>query len=185
MMIQRAGMVVGLTAALVAYSFVGLTMLVMRKRIPILRRQLRDEGKISCAIFAAECCVSCMVIPVRFYLSFPDVLKTYQLFKLGIHYQKILFYDNLLLLGVANGCAEDALSLAETVASFGAIELEEDRYASALARVSKSSMKVRYSFSLLKLMQSIILGTGAGILIFVTWKTSTTELLAGRESVLS
>ena len=45
MMIQRAGTVVGLTAAAVAYSFVGLTMLVMRKRIPILRRQLRDEGE--------------------------------------------------------------------------------------------------------------------------------------------
>jgi hypothetical protein len=44
MMIQRAGMVVGLTAAAVAYSFVGLTMFVMKKRIPILRRQLRDEG---------------------------------------------------------------------------------------------------------------------------------------------
>lgn len=37
-------MVVGLTAAAVAYSFVGLTMFVMKKRIPILRRQLRDEG---------------------------------------------------------------------------------------------------------------------------------------------
>ena len=46
MMIQRAGMVVGLTAAAVAYSFVGLTMFVMKKRIPILRRQLRDEGNI-------------------------------------------------------------------------------------------------------------------------------------------
>ena len=44
MIIQRAGMMVGLTAAIVAYSFVGLTMLVMKKRIPILRRQLRDEG---------------------------------------------------------------------------------------------------------------------------------------------
>ena len=44
MMIQRAGMAVGLTAAAVAYSFVGLTMFVMKKRIPILRRQLRDEG---------------------------------------------------------------------------------------------------------------------------------------------
>ena len=46
MMIQRAGMVVGLTAAVVAYSFVGFTMLVMKKRIPILRRQLRDEGEL-------------------------------------------------------------------------------------------------------------------------------------------
>ena len=62
MMIQRAGMVVGLTAALVAYSFVGLTMLVMRKRIPILRRQLRDEGKNSCAIFSAECYGDSLVI---------------------------------------------------------------------------------------------------------------------------
>ena len=44
MIMQRAGMMVGLTAAVVAYSFVGLTMLVMKKRIPILRRQLRDEG---------------------------------------------------------------------------------------------------------------------------------------------
>jgi hypothetical protein len=87
----------------------------------------------------------------------------------------ILFY-----LGIANGCAEDALSLAETVASFGAIDLEEERYANALARVSKSSMKVRYSFSLLKLMQSIILGVGAGTLILVTWKTSTADFLTGK-----
>ena len=82
-------------------------------------------------------------------------------------------------IGIANGCAEDALSLAETVASFGAIDLEEERYANALARVSKSSMKVRYSFSLLKLMQSIILGVGAGTLIMVTWRTSTADFLAG------
>jgi len=78
----------------------------MQKRIPLLRRQLRDEG-------------------------------------------------------IANGCAEDALSLAETVASFGAMNLEEERYAQALARVSRSNMKVRYSFSLLKLIQSMILGFGA------------------------
>lgn len=69
--------------------------------------------------------------------------------------------------------------MAETVASFGAIDLEEERYANALARVSKSSMKVRYSFSLLKLMQSIILGVGAGTLILVTWKTSTADFLTG------
>ena len=83
------------------------------------------------------------------------------------------------LKGIANGCAEDALSLAETVASFGAIQLEEARYATALARVSRSSMRVRYSFSLLKLMQSMILGVGAGVLIFVTWRTSTLGLLSG------
>ena len=45
MIVQRAGVMVGLTAATVAYSFVGLTMFVMKKRIPILRRQLRDEGE--------------------------------------------------------------------------------------------------------------------------------------------
>ena len=89
------------------------------------------------------------------------------------------FYIYFLYKGIANGCAEDALSLAETVASFGAIDLEEERYANALARVSKSSMKVRYSFSLLKLMQSIILGVGAGTLILVTWKTSTADFLTG------
>lgn len=71
------------------------------------------------------------------------------------------------------------MGLAETVASFGAVGLEEERYASALARVSRSSMKVRYSFSLLKLMQSIILGVGAGALIFVTWRTSTSDILTG------
>ena len=62
MMIQRAGMVVGLTAALVAYSFVGLTMLVMRKRIPILRRQLRDEGEISYVIYAPALCALLIAI---------------------------------------------------------------------------------------------------------------------------
>ena len=51
MMMHRAGMVVGLTAAAVAYSFVGLTMFVMKKRIPILRRQLRDEGEYFHPIF--------------------------------------------------------------------------------------------------------------------------------------
>ena len=84
-----------------------------------------------------------------------------------------------IFLGIANGCAEDALSLAETVASFGAIKLEEDRYASALGRVSRSSMKVRYSFSLLKLMQSIILGLGRGALILVTWRSATDPLTLG------
>ena len=118
LMIQRAGYVVGLTAGLVAYTFVGLTMFVMHKRMPILRRMLRDEG-------------------------------------------------------VANGCAEDALSLAETVASFGAMRLEERRYADALAGVSRSGMRVRYSYSFLKLAQSIVLAAGAAALIFVTWKTAT------------
>lgn len=65
MMVQRAGVVVGLTAALVAYSFVGLTMLVMRKRIPILRRQLRDEGKISWSKYWI--CVLCVA---RSYLHY-------------------------------------------------------------------------------------------------------------------
>jgi len=118
LMVQRAGYVVGLTAGLVAYTFVGLTMFIMHKRMPILRRMLRDEG-------------------------------------------------------VANGCAEDALSLAETVASFGAMRLEEDRYADALAGVSRSGMRVRYSYSFLKLVQSIVLATGAATLIYVTWKTAT------------
>lgn len=61
--------------------------------------------------------------------------------------------------------------------------LEEERYANALARVSRSSMKVRYSFSMLKLMQSVILGVGAGALIFVTWKTSTADILTGDTEV--
>lgn len=124
LMVQRAGTVVGVTAGIVAYSFVGITIFIMQKRIPLLRRQLRDEG-------------------------------------------------------IANGCAEDALSLAETVASFGAMKLEEDRYAQALARVSRSNMKVRYSFSLLKLIQSMILGFGAAALIFVTWKSSSDMALTG------
>lgn len=63
LMVQKAGVVVGLTAGVVAYAFVAMTMIIMQKRIPILRRQLRDEG-------------------------------------------------------IANGCAEDALSLAETVGNY-------------------------------------------------------------------
>ena len=126
--------------------------------------------------------VYCALLVLIFIISV-YFLFLWTLVNCGQHYWNLFtaFNDCLCLpqLGVANGCAEDALSLAETVASFGAIGLEEERYANALARVSKSSMKVRYSFSLLKLMQSIILGTGAGMLIFVTWKTSTTELLAG------
>ena len=121
LMIQRAGLVVGLTAGLVAYTFVGLTMFVMHKRIPVLRAMLRAEG-------------------------------------------------------IANGCAEDALSLAETVASFGAMKLEETRYADALARVSRANMKVRYTFSFLKLSQTIVNGLGAALLIYVTWKTATNPL---------
>ena len=121
LMIQRAGLVVGLTAGLVAYTFVGLTMFVMHKRIPVLRSMLRAEG-------------------------------------------------------IANGCAEDALSLAETVASFGATKLEENRYADALARVSRANMKVRYTFSFLKLSQTIVNGLGAALLIYVTWKTATDPL---------
>ena len=56
------------------------------------------------------------------------------------------------------------------------MKLEENRYADALARVSRANMKVRYTFSFLKLSQTIVNGFGAALLVYVTWKTATDPL---------
>jgi len=84
--------------------------------------------------------------------------------------------------GTANGYAEDALSLAETVAAFGATEQEISRYASALAGVSRAAITVRFSFSALKMMQASLLGIGACCIAFVTWKEATNQLLSVSQS---
>eukprot|EP01036_Dinobryon_divergens_P031320 gene31319-40694_t len=104
----------GVTAAVVAFSFVYLTSSFMHYRVSIIRKQLAAEGK-------------------------------------------------------ANGLAEDSLALAETVASFGTMEIEEDRYADGLRNVSKVEIEVRKSFSTLKLMQVFILGVGTTILMYCAW----------------
>jgi ABC-type transport system involved in Fe-S cluster assembly fused permease/ATPase subunit len=74
--------------------------------------------------------------------------------------------------GVANGCADDALALAETVAAFGSEVLETERYSKALSGVSDASIRVRRSFSLLKLLQSTILGFGAAAVAFTAWHSN-------------
>ena len=78
--------------------------------------------------------------------------------------------------GTANGFAEDALSMAETVASFGSIPTEEMRYSKALRGVSNSAIKVRRSFSVLKLIQALILGFGSSAIVFSAWVTSSSKL---------
>ena len=78
--------------------------------------------------------------------------------------------------GGANSCAEDALSLAETVAAYGAMSTENNRYSAALRRVSESSLAVRYSFSVLKVMQSVILGLGFTAVTYVSVMAAATDL---------
>ena len=118
---------VGGTAAAVAGTFVIFSATVMKRRLPIMRGLLREEG-------------------------------------------------------AANGFAEDALSLAETVAAFGATDLEVRRYAAALTRVSAAAIRVRHSFSLLKATQAAILGLGACAIAHVTW---TQALMSAAGSGLS
>ena len=74
--------------------------------------------------------------------------------------------------GIANGCAEDALSLAETVAAFGATDIEHQRYANALYKNSLTCISVRTSYSLLKLMQVSILGIGSALIAYVGWRSA-------------
>lgn len=67
--------------------------------------------------------------------------------------------------------------MAETVASFGSIPTEEQRYARALRGVSSSAIKVRRSFSVLKLIQALILGLGSSAIVFSAWMTSSSSRL--------
>lgn len=76
----------------------------------------------------------------------------------------------------ANGLAEDALSLAETVAAFGATEMEVRRYASALSKISKAALTVRHTFAALKMLQATILAFGASAISYVTWRQATQAL---------
>jgi len=78
--------------------------------------------------------------------------------------------------GGANSCAEDALSLAETVAAYGAMSTENNRYAASLRRVSASSLAVRYSFSVLKVMQSLILGLGFTAVTYASVMTAAADI---------
>ena len=129
----KVGRSVGIVASVVAYLFVLATTTIMNKRLPILRKQLRDEG-------------------------------------------------------IANGYAEDALSLAETVASFGATSLEERRYAGALNNIGKSAIDVRFSFSKLKLCQSFILSSGSAAVIYAACRglsSSNTRIVPGQLVLVS
>jgi ABC-type multidrug transport system fused ATPase/permease subunit len=74
--------------------------------------------------------------------------------------------------GIANGCAEDALSLAETVAAFGATNIEHQRYANALYKNSLTCIAVRTSYSLLKIMQVSILGVGSALIAYAGWRSA-------------
>lgn len=70
---------------------------------------------------------------------------------------------------VANGYAEDALSLADTVAAFGAYSIEEKRYSHALHDMSLRVTEAQRTSSFLKLIQCIILGIGYIALLFAAW----------------
>lgn len=85
--------------------------------------------------------------------------------------------------GIANGVAEDALTLADTVAAFGATDIEVARYARSLAGVSRAAVTVRFSFSALKMMQAGLLGLGASAIAFVTWRQSTSALEGATNTV--
>lgn len=86
-----------------------------------------------------------------------------------MHYRVSIIRRQLQQEGLANGFAEDSLSLAETVASFGTMEIEETRYAKAIAKVSECETAIRRSFSILKLIQTFILGVGTTALIYCAW----------------
>ena len=83
--------------------------------------------------------------------------------------------------GVANGFAEDSLSLAETVAAFGTMAIEEKRYADGLKNVSTCEIAVRQSFSLLKLIQVLILGMGTTAIMFCAWMPASNISVFGME----
>ena len=110
----KAGRATGLVAFFVAYFYAYLTAVIMQRRIPLLRAQLREQS-------------------------------------------------------VANGFAEDALSLAETVAAFGAIKEEENRYVNALHGTAEAGVAVRRSFAYLKLVQACILGIGSTAVALSAW----------------
>jgi len=87
--------------------------------------------------------------------------------------------------GAANGLAEDALSLAETVAAFGGTAMEVDRYSRALSRVSRAAITVRFTFSALKMLQALILAVGASAVALVTWRQATSASAFSLSSLFS
>jgi len=96
-----------------------------------------------------------------------------------MHYRVNIMRAQIVEESKANGFAEDALLLAETVAAFGAMQIEESRYADALRSVSHTSLYMRRSFSFLKVMQAIVMGLGSGALIFAAWWSHHPDCWAG------
>ena len=74
----------------------------------------------------------------------------------------------------ANVVAEDALSLAETVAAYSSLDAESKKYMHALKNVQVSSNDVRKSFSYLKLIQTLLLSVGSLVVTYFTWESSQT-----------
>ena len=88
-----------------------------------------------------------------------------------MYYHAFIIRRQLSAEGKANGFAEDSLCLAETVASFGTMEIEEKRYSDALKNFSSCEIEGRRSFSFLKLMLTVVLGVGSTALIYCAWMT--------------
>ncbi len=80
--------------------------------------------------------------------------------------------------GAANECCEDAHLLAETVSAFGSYNAETNKYAAALRRITRLTIDVRTSFSMLKFNQTLILGLFSTILVLVTWHTASADSAA-------
>jgi len=80
--------------------------------------------------------------------------------------------------GAANECCEDAHLLAETVSAFGSYNAETNKYAAALRRITRLTIDVRTSFSMLKFNQTLILGLFSMILVLVTWHTASADSAA-------
>ena len=80
--------------------------------------------------------------------------------------------------GAANECCEDAHLLAETVSAFGSYNAETNKYAAALRRITRLTIDVRTSFSLLKFNQTLILGLFSMVLVLVTWHTASADSAA-------
>ena len=85
--------------------------------------------------------------------------------------------------GLANGYVEDALNLAETVAAYGAAVIEEDRYNLALENVGNAAMKVRFSYSVLKIIQALILTLGSTAIIYTACIVSVKRPLSSSETI--
>jgi len=118
-----------------------------------------------CALFLIFRSTSVIVGTTAIVVAFTFVAMTATI----MHYRVNIMRAQIVEESKANGFAEDALLLAETVAAFGAMHIEESRYADALRSVSHTSLYMRRSFSFLKVMQAVVMGLGSGALIFAAW----------------